>query len=98
MGCVGFRRPECARFNRPTECAKRREGLYGRLEERMNRIAAGGANQGWWTRERLMTAALFILTVLLLYGCFLVARPFVTALTWAIALAVAAFPLHRWIS
>lgn len=45
-----------------------------------------------------MAAALFILTVLLLYGCYLVARPFVTALTWAIALAVAAFPLHRWIS
>jgi predicted PurR-regulated permease PerM len=45
-----------------------------------------------------MTAALFILTLLLLYGCYLVARPFVTALTWAIALAVAAFPLHRWVS
>src|SRR5688572_4914128 len=64
----------------------------------MNRTFHGEANQGWWTRERLMTAALFILTVLLLYGCYQVARPFLPALTWAIALAVAAFPLHRWIS
>src|SRR5688572_14197343 len=64
----------------------------------MDRAARHDANQGWWTRERLMTAALFILTVLLLYECYLVARPFLTTLTWAIALAVAAFPLHRWIS
>ena len=45
-----------------------------------------------------MTAALFILTVLLLYGCYLVARPFLTTPSLAIAIAVAAFPLHRWIS
>src|SRR5688572_6228940 len=56
------------------------------------------SNQGGWTRGRLMTAALFILTVLLLVGCYLVARPFLTTLTWAIALAIAAFPLHRWVS
>jgi predicted PurR-regulated permease PerM len=64
----------------------------------MNRTAEGTPNQAWWTRERLMTGALFILTVLLLYGCFLVARPFLTALTLAVAIAVAAFPLHRWVS
>jgi len=45
-----------------------------------------------------MAAALFILTVLLLYACYLVAKPFLTTLTLAIAIAVAAFPLHRWIS
>ena len=44
-----------------------------------------------------MTVALLILTVLLLYACYLVARPFLTALTWAIAIAVAAFPLHRFV-
>jgi predicted PurR-regulated permease PerM len=44
-----------------------------------------------------MTVALFILTVLLLYVCYLVARPFLSALTWAIALAIAAFPLHRFV-
>jgi len=64
----------------------------------MNRTAGGEPNQGWWTRERLTTAVLFILTVLLLYGCYLVARPFLTTLSLAIAIAVAAFPLHRWIS
>lgn len=45
-----------------------------------------------------MTVALFILTVLLLYGCYRVARPFLTTLTLAIGIAVAAFPLHRWMS
>lgn len=43
-----------------------------------------------------MTTALFILTLLLLYGCYRVARPFLTTLTLAIGIAVAAFPLHRW--
>src|SRR5688572_27392446 len=64
----------------------------------MNRTADGELNHGWWTRERLMTVTLFILTVLLLYACYRVARPFLTTLTLAIALAVAAFPLHRWVS
>jgi predicted PurR-regulated permease PerM len=64
----------------------------------MNRIVNGGLNQGWWTRERLMTVTLFIFTVLLLYGCYRIARPFLTTLTLAIAIAVAAFPLHRWVS
>lgn len=45
-----------------------------------------------------MASALFLLTLLLLYACYLIARPFLAALTFAIALAVAAFPLHRWIS
>ena len=64
----------------------------------MNPSVNGGPNQGWWTREQLMTVALFILTVLLLYGCYRVARPLLTALTLAVAIAVAAFPLHRWVS
>src|SRR5688500_15132220 len=69
-----------------------------RWDTRMNRTGNGDVNQGWWTRERLMTVALFIVTLLLLYGCYRVARPFLTTLTLAIALAVAAFPLHRWVS
>ena len=64
----------------------------------MNRRVNGGPNHGWWTREHLMTVALFALTVLLLYGCYRVARPFLAALTLAVAIAVAAFPLHRWVS
>src|SRR5687767_4096400 len=67
-------------------------------DTRMNRTADGGLSQGWWTRERLMTVTLFILTVLLLYGCYRIARPFLTTLTLAIAIAVAAFPLHRWVA
>ena len=45
-----------------------------------------------------MTVALFILTLLLLYACYLVARPFLATLTLAVAIAVAAFPVHRWVA
>jgi predicted PurR-regulated permease PerM len=45
-----------------------------------------------WTARRL---ALLALTALALYLCWLIARPFVASLTWATALAVIAWPLHR---
>jgi predicted PurR-regulated permease PerM len=45
-----------------------------------------------WTARRL---ALLALTALALWLCWLIARPFVASLTWATALAVVAWPLHR---
>ncbi len=42
--------------------------------------------------------ALLALTALALWLCFLVARPFVSALAWAMALAIATYPLHRGIA
>jgi predicted PurR-regulated permease PerM len=45
-----------------------------------------------WTAHRL---ALLALTALALWLCWQVARPFVTSLTWACALAVVAWPLQR---
>ncbi|HYF58595.1 MAG TPA: AI-2E family transporter [Burkholderiaceae bacterium] len=45
-----------------------------------------------WTARRL---ALLAITGLVLYLCWLIARPFVASLTWATALAVIAWPLHK---
>jgi predicted PurR-regulated permease PerM len=52
---------------------------------------------GWWTRERIMTIALFLITAVALALCFLVVQPFIPALTWALALAIVVMPVHRWI-
>lgn len=46
--------------------------------------------------ETITTGALVIATGLVLYLCYLVAQPFLPALAWALALAVIAHPVHRW--
>ena len=43
-------------------------------------------------------AALALLTLLVFYACWLIARPFVAALTWAAVLALVTHPMHRWIA
>ena len=51
-----------------------------------------------WSPRGLPELALLALTALALVLCFLVARPFVGALAWAMALAVVGWPLHRRIA
>jgi predicted PurR-regulated permease PerM len=58
--------------------------------------APGGTR--WLTRERLLTLALAGVTVVALYLCYRIALPFIPALTWALALAIVARPVHRWIA
>lgn len=53
---------------------------------------------GFWSERSLSDLALLALTVLALVLCYLIARPFVTSLAWATALAVIGWPLHRWIA
>lgn len=48
-----------------------------------------------WSGRGLSNLAALALTVLALVLCFLIARPFVSSLAWATALAVVAWPLHR---
>jgi predicted PurR-regulated permease PerM len=48
-----------------------------------------------WSERGLSNLAALALTVLALVLCFLIVRPFVSSLAWAIALAVVAWPLHR---
>lgn len=53
---------------------------------------------GFWSRERAMALSLFLLTLAAFVVCYLLIHPFISALAWAIALAVVAFPVHRWLS
>jgi predicted PurR-regulated permease PerM len=51
---------------------------------------------GWWSRERVLLVTLFAATALAFYVCYLLVLPFLPALTWALALAIVAHPLHTW--
>jgi predicted PurR-regulated permease PerM len=55
-------------------------------------------DEGWLSRERMAAFALLAATLLGIYLCFRLAEPFLPALTWALTLAVAGDPLHRWIA
>src|SRR5437773_7746366 len=48
--------------------------------------------------DRLRLFALVALTVGLIGLCVLLAVPFLPAITWGVALAILAWPLHRWVS
>lgn len=50
---------------------------------------------GPYPGKQIRDAALLLLTGLALYLCWLLARPFLTAIAWALALAVVAHPLQR---
>jgi predicted PurR-regulated permease PerM len=45
----------------------------------------------------LATAFFFALLILLLYGAFLILTPFLTAITWAVILAILVYPLYAWL-
>jgi magnesium-transporting ATPase (P-type)/predicted PurR-regulated permease PerM len=52
----------------------------------------------FWSQRGLSDLALLALTVLALFLCYLIARPFVSSLAWATALAVVGGPLHRQVT
>jgi len=49
-------------------------------------------NQTW-----LATAFFFALFLLILYGAFLILTPFLTAITWALILAILVYPFYAWL-
>ena len=49
-------------------------------------------NQTW-----LVTAFFFALLSLILYGAFLILSPFLSAITWAVILAILCYPLYAWL-
>ena len=53
--------------------------------------------EGWFTRERTLVLVLAAITIGVFYLCYLLVLPFVPALTWAVAIAVVAHPLHEWL-
>lgn len=50
-----------------------------------------------WTREHALVIVLVVMTAIFCGLCLLLAAPFVSPLAWALALAIVALPLHRWI-
>jgi predicted PurR-regulated permease PerM len=56
------------------------------------------ANDGWLSRERALALVLIVATAVACYLCYRLARPFLPALAWALALAVVAGPVHDWIA
>jgi predicted PurR-regulated permease PerM len=56
------------------------------------------SHTGVLTRERVTTIALLIATAIAVYLCYRIVYPFMPALTWALALAVVARPMHHWIA
>jgi predicted PurR-regulated permease PerM len=53
------------------------------------------ADNGWFSRERILTLTLLSITVIALYLCYLLLRPFLPALAFALALAVITHPMYR---
>lgn len=49
-------------------------------------------NQTW-----LVTAFFFALLLVILYGAFLILTPFLTAITWAVILAILVYPVYAWL-
>jgi predicted PurR-regulated permease PerM len=45
----------------------------------------------------LATAFFFALLILILYGAFLILTPFLTAIIWAVILAILVYPLYAWL-
>jgi predicted PurR-regulated permease PerM len=68
------------------------------MEEEHRPTLDESARSGWLTRERTLALVLIVVSALVFYVCYRLAQPFLPALTWALALAVVAHPLHDWIA
>jgi predicted PurR-regulated permease PerM len=53
---------------------------------------------GTFTREKLQVVVLLVATALVFTLCFVITAPFLPALTWALAIAVITWPVHRRIA
>lgn len=62
----------------------------------MNPTSPPGAND-WDSRRHVQTLGLFIATAFGVYLCWMLAAPFVSALAWALALAVLFTPFQGWL-
>src|SRR5207249_7536836 len=56
--------------------------------------AQGSIKRGLFTRGQMRDAASVLITLAALYLCWVLARPFLALITWALALAVVAHPWH----
>jgi predicted PurR-regulated permease PerM len=51
----------------------------------------------WLSRDRALALVLITATALALFLCYLLVRPFLPALAWALALAVVTHPVYTWL-
>ncbi len=54
------------------------------------------SGNGGWSRTRIRTIALALLTAVGIYSCYRLAQPCIPSLVWAGALAIVFTPLQRW--
>ncbi len=66
-------------------------------EERANDEAHDEQPHDLATRERLLLFVLMFVTAVVAYLSFRLVEPFLPAITWALALAIIARPVHRWL-
>lgn len=53
-------------------------------------------NGAWFTSERIMVLVLAVITAFFFYLSYQLVLPFLPPLTWAVAIAVVAYPAHAW--
>jgi predicted PurR-regulated permease PerM len=63
----------------------------------MNTTPSVPADGDWGSRSHLRTLVLLAATLGGIVLCYLLALPFLSALVWALALAVVCAPFHRWV-
>lgn len=76
----------------------RPDGGRGRAPVAMQTNDAAAAIESADRSQQLRLVALAVLTAALLGLCTLLAVPFLPAITWGVALAIMAWPIHRWVS
>jgi predicted PurR-regulated permease PerM len=55
-------------------------------------------HEEWFSRQRVQSFLLVVVTAIAVYLCYLLVLPFLPALAWALAFSVLAAPLYRWIA
>jgi predicted PurR-regulated permease PerM len=54
-------------------------------------------NRGWFTRGRVLTLSLALATLLMLFACYRIVQPFIPAVAFAVALAMATQRPYQWL-
>jgi predicted PurR-regulated permease PerM len=60
------------------------------------RMPSGVSGQAWRSNSPTQAPAPPKRSIMRIYLCFRLTEPFLPALTWALALAVVGYPVHRW--
>ncbi|HYO83475.1 MAG TPA: hypothetical protein VES20_18890, partial [Bryobacteraceae bacterium] len=63
----------------------------------MGTVTADYDHAGVFTRERVLTAVLALMTLVALYVCYLLISPFIPAVAFALALAVSTQRPYTWL-